>query len=48
MLLALFICLLVLRNCAAVKRKERGREDRDKSAIDYAIDDVLIRMTEGE
>ena len=48
MLLALFICLLVLRNCAAVKRKERGRGDRDKSAIDDAIYDVLIRMVEGE
>ena len=44
MLLALFICFLVLRNCAAVKRKEKGRGDRDKSAI-Y---DVLIRMIEGE
>ena len=48
MLLALFICLLVLRNCAAVKRKEKGRGDRDKSAIDDAIYDVLIRMIEGE
>ena len=48
MLLALFICLLVLRNWAAVKRKERGRGDRDKSAIDDAIYDVLIRMIEGE
>ena len=48
MLLGLFICLLVLRNCAAVKRKERGRGDRDKSAIDDAIYDVLIRMVQGE
>ena len=48
MLLALFICLLVLRNCAAVKRKERGRGDRDKSAVDDAIYDVMIRMIEGE
>ena len=48
MLLALFICLLVLCNCAAVKRKEKGRGDRDKSAIDDVIYDVLIRMFEGE
>ena len=48
MLLALFICLLVLRNCAAVKRKERGRGDRSKSAIGDAIYDVLIRMIESE
>ena len=29
MRLALFVCLLVLRNCAAVRRKEKGRGDRD-------------------
>ena len=45
MLFALFICLLVLRNCVAVRQKEKGRGDRDKSAIDDAIYDVLI---EGE
>ena len=48
MLLALFICLLVLRNCAAVGRKEKGRGNRGKSAIDDAIYDVLIGMIEGK
>ena len=48
MLLALFICLLVLRNCAAGRQKEKGRGDRGKSAIDDAIYDVLIGMIEGE
>ena len=48
MLLALFICLLVLGNCAALRRNEKGRGDRDKSAIDDAIYDVLIGMIEGE
>ena len=48
MLLALFICLLVLRNCVAVRQKEKGRGDRGKSAIDDAIYDVLIGIIEGE
>ena len=58
MRLALFVCLLVLRNCAAVRRKEKGRGDRGpgrgpsgergKSVIDDAIYDVLVGMIEGE
>ena len=48
MLLVLFICLLVLRNCAAVRRKEKGRGERWKSAIDDAMYDFLIGMIEGE